>query len=82
MEEKEEKQKVKLPKYRIVVWEEIHENERKEKEKEEREGRPTLAALTDEQLLRSMPSDEMGVPPEVPPPYLLADRTKIHLLTV
>ena len=49
--------------------EEMVENERKEKEKErEREGRPTLAALMEDQLLCSMPSDEVGVPLEVLPP--------------
>jgi len=81
--EKEKKLKEKRPKDRIVPWEEMVENERNEKEKEkEREGRPTLAALMEERLLGSMPSDEVGVPPEAPPPrpsaYRQADRTKIR----
>ena len=59
------------------------ENERKEKQKEKkREGQPTLAALMEERLLGSMPTDEVGVPPEAPPPHPSAhredDRTKIR----
>ena len=61
-EEKEKKQKEKRPKDKIVPCDENVENEKKEKEKDkEREGRPTLAALMEERLLRSMPRDELGV---------------------
>ena len=82
-EEKDKKLEAKRPKNRIVPWEEMVENERKAKEKEkEREGRPTLAALMEEQLLGSMASDEVGIPPQAPPPrpsaYLQAARTKIR----